>query len=362
LKAAKKHIIILSDGLTQKADFPSLLTSLREAKITVSTVALGKDADRSLLRDIARQGNGRSYYTDDAEKIPRIFVGDTRLAAKNVIVEKPMRPVSHQESELIRGIPVQDLPLIEGQVITYPKEGAAHIFRTGEGPLLSAWQYGLGRTVAFTSDLSAGWGRAWVQWGHFGAFTSQMVKWAQRKETDINYQVEWDRKDGRTVFQVDVTDERGNWVNFLDLKAKILLPTGVSRIVTLDQKTPGRYQGAFFSEEMGEYFINLYASSTGGSIAPKIFGYAVPYADEFQETGTNRKLLSSLATLTRGRLLDINNSPEGLFSTNGRTRELSPPLWPWLILAAMLLLVVEVGIRKFISLGFFKKSSIPAFK
>jgi hypothetical protein len=278
------------------------------------------------------------------------------MAAKNTLVEKTMKPEAQMETDLTRGIPTKDLPLIEGQVITYPKSGAMHLFRTGEGPLLSAWQYGLGRSVAFTSDLSPRWGKSWVLWGHFGALVSQMVKWAQRKETSGNYHMEWKRKDGQTGFLVDVTDDRGNLINLLDLKTRILLPSGKNHLISLNQVAPGRYRGAFPSEEVGEYYLSLYSSSPdAGPSGPKIFGYGIPYTDEFQETGVNQELLSSLAALTRGRLLDVNTPPKGLFSTGGRAKEISPPLWPYLTLLAMLLLVVEVGIRKWYGMGYWKK-------
>jgi len=87
-KAAKKHIIVLSDGLTNKADFPSLIRALREAHVTVSTVSVGRDSDIVLMKAIAELGGGRSYFTDDANNIPRIFAGETKIAAKKVIVEK----------------------------------------------------------------------------------------------------------------------------------------------------------------------------------------------------------------------------------------------------------------------------------
>ncbi|MEW6187892.1 MAG: VWA domain-containing protein [Thermodesulfobacteriota bacterium] len=359
LSAAKKHIIILSDGLTQEADFAPLVRDLRESNVTVSTVALGKDADKVLLNTIARWGNGRSYYTEDVDKIPRIFVGETQLAAKKTVIEKILKPEALTDSEIIRGIPIRELPSIQGQVITYPKSGALHLLRTGEGPLLSAWQYGLGRTVAFTSDLALRWGRAWIQWEHFGAFVSQMVKWARRKEASANHQINWERKNGKTAFVLDISDERGNLINFLNLKSKILFPSGQSEAVSVKQTAPGRYQGSFPSEEVGEYYLSLFpGSSAPGPSAPKIFGYGVPYSDEFLEAGVNRNLLADLAAITQGRLLDVHTPPKGLFQAEGGAAEISPPLWPWLILIAMLLLVAEVGVRKLYRMGYWRDKKL----
>jgi Ca-activated chloride channel homolog len=353
MKAAKKHVIILSDGLTKKSDFQALLQSMREAKITVSTVSVGQDADANLMKNIAKWGNGRSYYTDDSDRIPRIFVGEIQIAAKKVIVEKTLKPKALIASDMIKDLPTTDLPLIQGQVITYPKAGSTVLFETGEGPLLSAWQYGIGRSVAFTSDLSPRWGKSWILWEHYGVFVSQMIKWAQQKETPGNYQVTMERKDGRNTLLVEVTDDHGLLMNLLDLKMNILFPSRNNMLISLNQMAPGRYQGTFPADEVGVYYLSLYSSnSDGGTSPPKVFGYSVPYTDEYKEIGVNQALLSSLADLTQGRHLDINSPPKGLFKPDTTIKEVGPPLWPYLTLFALILLILDVGIKKLYSTGY----------
>jgi Ca-activated chloride channel family protein len=52
--ALLKHVIFLSDGQMTRGDFAGLLRRMAKDKITVSTVAIGKDADVQLMVDIAR--------------------------------------------------------------------------------------------------------------------------------------------------------------------------------------------------------------------------------------------------------------------------------------------------------------------
>jgi von Willebrand factor type A domain len=59
VKAIKKHLILLSDGLTPKADFEGLVRQMAQQRITVSTVALGEDADKWLMSQVADWGQGR---------------------------------------------------------------------------------------------------------------------------------------------------------------------------------------------------------------------------------------------------------------------------------------------------------------
>jgi hypothetical protein len=134
----------------------------------------------------------------------------------------------------------------------------------------------------------------------------------------------------------------------------VLFPSKKNTRVPVNQIAPGRYEGTFQAEEVGVYYLSLYSSDpVGAPSGPKVFGYGVPYTDEFKEVGVNEELLSSLATLTRGRLLDVNSPPQGLFNTDGTLKEVGPPLWPYLTLSALLLLMMDVGIRKLYSTGYF---------
>ncbi len=351
ISAAKKHVIVLSDGLTNEADFPSLVHSMREAGITLSTVAVGSDSDLTLMKAIAKWGGGRSYYTNDANTIPRIFVGETQIVTRKAIVEKAMQPYGAMKGEMTLGIPLDDLPPVHGLVLTYPKPGARILLETQEGPLLAAWSYGLGRSVAFTSDLSGRWGKEWVLWDHYGRFVSQMVKWAQRKEEPRNYAVDITGEGGKGTFTVDVTDDQNRFVNHLRLKIKVLLPSQRDRTIALDQVAPGRYRASFPAAEIGEYYLSLFGTQREGFSRSQTFGYGIPYTDEFNNRGVNHALFEGLASVTKGRVLNPEDNPKNLFTASSATREHGGPLWPYLALASLFLLVAEVAVRKFQGLG-----------
>lgn len=351
ISAAKKHVIVLSDGLTTEGDFHALVRAMNESRITISTVALGKDADRNLLKSIAQWGGGRSYYTDNSENLPRIFVGETEIATRKAILEKPMKPFEAMAGEITQGIPTDDLPLIQGLVVTYPKPGSQTLIDTEEGPLLAAWSYGLGRSVAFTSDLSGRWGKDWVLWEHFGKFTSQMVKWAQRKESKRNYDAQISHRGGEGTITIDVTDDLNRFINNLQLRIKVLLPSKIDQTIALDQVAPGKYEGLFPAKQKGEYYLSLFGNEDTEFYSPQNFGFALPYSEEFTGKGVNHTLLNRLASITKGRPLKLMEDHANLFRAHSDKREYGRPLWPFLVLLSLLLLVVDVGVRKFQSLG-----------
>jgi hypothetical protein len=80
------------------------------------------------------------------------------------------------------------------------------------------------------------------------------------------------------------------------------------------------------------------------------FGFGIPYSDEFNKSGVNDALLRRLATVTNGRMLRLEEDPSDLFSAHAELKSPGRHLWPHFALAALLLLVLDVGTRKFLSL------------
>src|SRR5262245_8834754 len=166
-QAAIKHVIVLSDGLTDKADFHSLVTQMARDGITVSTVSVGNDADVQLMADIAKDGKGRGYVALDPQTIPQIFTTETLLISRDLLIEKTIIPSIVAPSGPMKGIAQNSLPALRGYVLTFPKPRAELLMRIDKDPLLASWRYGLGEVMAFTSDLSGRWGKDWVTWQSF---------------------------------------------------------------------------------------------------------------------------------------------------------------------------------------------------
>jgi uncharacterized membrane protein len=349
ITSGRKHVIVLSDGETEEADFQSLVQSMRASGISISTVSIGQGANIALMRSIAEWGMGRTYYTDDPNSIPKIFTSETKIISKKTITEKTMQPVVKLSNEILHGLVNVKLPAIYGQVVTYPKPGSELLIETAQGPLLAAWQYGLGRSVAFTSDLSNRWSKDWIKWKHYGKFTSQMVKWAQRKETGKRFLAAIDRKGKKGNFLVDVTTDQNRFVNFLELNTNVLLPSGKDQAFAMEQIAPGRYAGTFPAEEIGAYYFSVYSNSGDDAATAQTFGFGIPYTEEFTSTAVNEDLLKVLAATTKGRVLSIDNIPADLFKDQSDSKQSETPIWPYLIMIFLLLLIADVTARKLLT-------------
>jgi uncharacterized membrane protein len=349
--AAKKHIIILSDGLTQEADFETLVTDMQRQKVSVSTVAVGSDADVRLLRDIARWGGGRSYFTNNPDNIPRIFAGETRIASQKLIVEQTMAVKPAAAGELLAGIPLGKIPPVHGLVVTYPKPGADVLLRTSEGPLLAVWRYGLGRSVAFTSDLSGRWGKDFLRWAYFEKLAAQMVSWARRQETPQEMTVNVTRSGGQGRVTAEVTAGGTRFVNDLSITAHILFPSQADAAFALGQTAPGLYEGEFPARESGAYYLNLVSRAGKGPAGSETFGFGLPYTEEYLAGRTDTALLQQLAALTGGRVVGPADRAEDLFRATRGQKDLSRRLWPFLALAALAVLLADVAYRRLYRVG-----------
>jgi hypothetical protein len=328
-----------------RGDFAGLLRRMAKDKITVSTVAIGKDADVPLMVDIAKWGRGRFYYTEDDATIPRIFTLETQLASKASLVEQPFKPVvASPAHEAIQDIDWKEAPPLGGYVATTIKGTADLVLMTHqEDPLLATWRYGLGRSVAFTSDAKAKWGVLWVRWGAFNKFWSQVTRWTLRTGTRSDTVATVSRTDDVGEVLVDAIDPKGEFINFLDSQVGVVAPNKQRNVVELEQIGPGRYRGRFPAAQEGVYLVGMAQRRADQMIGSQLAGLVVPYGQEFRDLGVDEALLRELSEMTGGGML---SEPKQAFLQNRHKSRLTFDLWPWLVGLVAVMLVPEIALRR----------------
>ena len=343
--ALLKHVIFLSDGQMTRGDFAGLLRRMAKDKITVSTVAIGKDADVPLMVDVAKWGRGRFYYTEDDSTIPRIFTLETQLASKASLVEQPFKAtVASPAHEAIQEIDWKEAPPLGGYVATSIKSNADLVLMTHqEDPLLATWRYGLGRSVAFTSDAKAKWGVLWVRWGGFNKFWSQVTRWALRTGTRSDTVAAVSRTDDVGEVVVDAIDPKGEFINFLDSQVGVVAPNKTQTVVDLEQIGPGRYRGRFPAGREGVYLVGMAQRRADQMVGSQLAGLVVPYGREFRDLGVDEAFLRELTELTGGGMLA---EPKDAFLQNRHKSRLSVDIWPWLVGMVAVLLLPEIALRR----------------
>ena len=304
-KASVRHMIVVSDGdpTPPKA---ATLKAYAAAKVQVSTVAIGSHgrAGSSLLQKIATQTGGKYYVVKNAKALPAIYEQEVRRVARPLIKENiNVSPQLQYPHEMTLGIEAP-LPRIKGFVMTTLKQNplVEVSLRSPEpeeptnATILASWNYGLGRTVAYTTDCGKRWSPDWTQWENYDKFFTQMIRWSMRPvNEDENFSVATNVKDGKVQVVVTALDKDDNFLNYLNMSGVVVDPGLKETLdVKMRQVAPGRYLGEFESDKAGSYFVTI---SPGIGRAPLLAGVTVPYSAEFTNREPNIGLIKTLVNL-----------------------------------------------------------------
>ena len=310
VEAAVKHVVLLTDGMTSDSDLcVALGQEMAKSRISVSTVAVGEQANTQLLYDIADWTQGRFYRVSDPMSIPEIFVKEAQVVRRPMIVEQTFSPqVVYSLSETVKGL-TPPLPALDGYVLTGPKGGLNQLVLTSHeaDPILATCQSGLGRCAAFTSSADSRWAGQWVQWPEFARFWEQVVRWAGRPAQSADCEIFADVQGQDVSVQIEAFDEDGKFPQFAGIQGQVLTPQMGSESLALSQSGPGQYAGRFKAPEAGSYIVNVQYRRVGDEgvrLANTIV--TVPFAPEFRDLCDNLPLLRPLMLIWLGLfLLDV---------------------------------------------------------
>jgi Ca-activated chloride channel homolog len=339
LKLQRKHIILLTDGQSAtSSSYEELIEEGLEKNITLSTVAIGMDADRGLLEELAIWGTGRFYDVIDASTIPSILSRETVMATRTYIEDNPFYPVVSANPDWTFLVEA-GVPQMNAYIATTPKSRAGVPFLSEkEDPVLAEWQYGLGHTIAFTSDFSGKWSGDWARWEKWPVFLNHMVTRTLPQYDTEPYKVSLNKKDGVTV----VTLEAGS-PSALPLETAVVSESGEQIATNTKLVAPGKYE-LTIPDSNGMYFLNVKQTDADGGVHVYQTGFTVPYSEEYLLKGTNKELLVELATMTGGKaLVEAKDS----FQRTGTASYLKQSVSQWLLLVVFLLFFVEIAIRRF---------------
>ena len=199
------------------------------------------------MRNLATKTKGRFYNVTNPKALPRIYQKEARTISRPLIFEQATalgRPRSTSSASRSPGCPTT-LPPITGLVLTQLKENElvevpiVSPLPTGQvNPLLAHWTYGLGRSVAFTSDAGRRWAKAWPDWESYAAFWSQVVRWSMRPVDPGNLTLTVRRDQGRIKVVVDALDKDNQFLNFLQIQRQRRQPRPEGRADRAGRRPP----------------------------------------------------------------------------------------------------------------------------
>lgn len=347
-----KHVIFISDGMVMPGDYERVVKELNSMRATITTIAIGTDADKNFMERIAQQSGGRFYFTDDPSRVPRIFTKETVLAQRSYMIEENFTPTLSQSNEISKGLGA--FPVLHGYVSTEQKDRAEIVLKSHKGdPVLATWRYRMGKALAWTSDAKDRWASDWLGWEEFKKFWGQSARWVMRnkKEGALHPHVVLENGVGKVT--VDAVSQRGEFVNFLNLDTSVITPGFQSRQVKLRQTAAGHYEGEFEAKEVGTYL----ASVSGDKVDPATAGASVSYPPEYLSSRSNHLLLSQLAAATGGK---IDPLPRDIFRRDNQRIRSIHELWYHMLWLALLLFLADIAVRR-VFLDAEQKEQLAAF-
>jgi len=332
--AKERHIILLTDGISEPGSYADLLPGLKKGKISVATVALGAEADFKLLKQIAADTGGNYYATENARELPKIFDKETRLNTRTVRLRGEIGVSAGEPSPITGSLVGEHLPPLRGNVVTELKPGAAAALLGQDrnhppDPVLAQWQYGSGRTAVWTPGLTPGWAGEWL--AHERLF-QDAGRWVERGVAPPPLTPSLAPGDQR-LLEVVPTTSRGRSIVLETLAGTLTSPAGKTIPLRFEESAPGRWAAPLPDLAAGEYTYAL-ASVGAGSLTGTL---AVPYPAELRLGRIDTTPLGPLASAAAGTTLSAAD-PAAIEGTSHR-------IW-WLFAAlALACFLVGAGLR-----------------
>jgi Ca-activated chloride channel homolog len=115
------------------------------------------------------------------------------------------------------------------------------------------------------------------------------------------------------------------------------------KTLTMAQMAPGSYQAEFATPQAGSYHLEFAQRKEGKLFYQQSRGLAVGYPDELRLLPTNQEHPQAITRVSGGQ---FDPPAESIFASTDRTVLRATPLWPWLLMAAALLFVADVALRR----------------
>jgi len=340
-KARIKHIIFVGDGDAEDVNQTYVVKQLHAEGITISTVAtddafgLGNPA---AMRRLALAGGGHYYRAHDPTKVPKIFLRETHSISRAGLIQQRFYPKEVAPSPMIRDL--QTIPPLTGYVVTEAKPTAEVVLESKlHDPILADWQFGLGRTVAWTSDAAGRWTADWLRSPAAARFWVNLVSWTLPPTASGRLFLSTRSGSGQGTVSADVSSTLGAHPR---VTARVVDPSLHVSTIKMQQTSSSGFSASFPVKVEGSYLVIVQARGKTRTDVGET-GLAVPYSIEHRGLGADLPFLREIAAGGGGSIVE---HPRQMWVDNLQAiydqRSLADYLW----LAALLLLPLDIAARR----------------
>lgn len=340
VKAAYKHIVLLTDGISEEGDSLDLSKESTQQHVTISTVGLGQDVNRTYLEKIASYSGGKSYFLSEPSGLAQILLRDVMEHSGSTAVERTLQPIVAHPTEILDGVGMETAPALKGYVKFTAKPTAETILTIDQekhDPLLTRWQYGLGRSAVFASDAKSRWAADWIGWSGYDRFWTNLFRDLLPHAQEGEARVDYDSANGMLVVDYRLSRDAQEPEKIPPIFA--FGPGGFERPIAVKKIAQGAYHGqVYIGSRQGLFRVRPLADSR---VFPEVGLYR--REQELSDYGSNELLLRQVSAFTGGR---FNPRPNQVFDPGNRSVASTMQLWPGLLGIAILLNLTELVLRK----------------
>ena len=341
-----KHVVVMTDGLTQPGDFQGVIGRLRAMGATVSGLAIGSSADPATVQDIARMGGGSFHGTADFQALPGILAREAMSLSGEGVKERAAQPQwNDRTAAFLDGVQASPAP-VAGYVLTTAKpEAKLHLsISEADGtatPLLASWAYGQGQVAALATHGAGPWTADWQTREDFPLFIAQTVRASTRGAHGTGLQLSLVRNRDDIRVELEATGADGKPLTAAEIPATINfeLPNGSAAsqsTLALKMIAPGRFAAAFIADGPGNVLASVELESQRAEAALHIEAPAL-----LSPRSRQPELLKVMALATGGAVMSRQQAQE-----MAGEREISfSPQWRFWLLLALVLFLFDLTLR-----------------
>lgn len=349
-----RHIILFADAADSEepGKYKELLEKCIQAGMTISVIGLGKptDVDARLLEDIAFRGQGRCFFTESPEELPRLFAQDTFVVARSSFLEEPVSVQATAGLISLTGRQFSMSHKIGGYNLCYLRPNANLAVVTVDeynAPIVASWQAGIGRVLCYTGQADGSFTGDIAQWENIGSFFTSLARWVVGDTSDLGRDIllTQEVQSGSCLIKLHLNPEREDQP-LTDLP-KVTTLHGISGKAPGTKKTTMRFQNAdtlIAEVPLAGSETSLSTVEISGLTPVTLPPVCLPYSPEFKpaEAGKGVAAMMQLAKATNGSERvnltkiwdDLPRQPQMISIST------------WLLLIAVVFLLLEVFERR----------------
>lgn len=320
--SGSRNIVLISDGVTTGEAY-SIDRAIWAGKTgtKIYTVGVGKRTKEWILEKYAELTKGIYFKADQTNRF-KILFGNTEDIPETERLNLEILDDNHFITKNL----FMKKPKIYGFNQVVPKTPAKLVAATtGGDPLITAWNYALGRVVSYTADDGSSWAPALL--------TSDNSKLIIRS---INFAIGVPDRKERNVF--DVRDTR------ISQPTEIFIRTEAPPKVKLETG-----ELLFYKTDKDTYKAEVIPNKLGFEKVQDI-EYAVNYPLEYEALGMNPELLSIVQT-SGGKTFEATEVTKIIEDAKSKSRTIIVDRvdirW-YFVAIAIILFLIEITIRKII--------------